>query len=76
MAKREEDRNDVDSGQKAKEAAAKKHLVQEFGQSKGKRMISQADRMAVSDFRHQGTRHLAWIWFAIASTIWRIFTPN
>ena len=48
MVKMEEDQNDVDSGKKAKEAAAKKHLVQEFGQSKGKRIYAQADRMAVS----------------------------
>ena len=32
-----------------KRAAAKKHLVTEFGQTKGQRMYAQADRMAVTD---------------------------
>ena len=32
-----------------KRAAAKKHLVTEFGQTKGQRMYAQADRMAVAD---------------------------
>ena len=46
----EENKTVEASGKKGKEAAAKKHLVQEFGQSKGKRMYAQADRMAVSYF--------------------------
>ena len=36
-----------ETDEKKKSAAAKKHLVNEFGQSKGQRIYAQADRMTV-----------------------------
>ena len=40
---------DQETDETKKRAAAKKHLVNEFGQAKGQRMYAQADRMAVAD---------------------------
>jgi Skp family chaperone for outer membrane proteins len=39
--------NDTTTTAKEQVAAAKKHLVQEFGQKRGKRIYEQADRMQV-----------------------------